>query len=88
MVAYLVERAPSGPPALVSFLPGFWLLVPGALSLIGITEYLSQDVVRGAQDLVGAASSMVAIALGVLCGHPLYRSLALSLGWRDAGPRR
>jgi uncharacterized membrane protein YjjB (DUF3815 family) len=28
-VAYLVERRPSGPPALVSFLPAFWLLVPG-----------------------------------------------------------
>ena len=34
-MAYLVERLPSGPPALVSFLPAFWLLVPGALSLIG-----------------------------------------------------
>jgi hypothetical protein len=24
---------------------------------------------------------MIAIALGVLCGYPLYRSLARSLGW-------
>jgi uncharacterized membrane protein YjjB (DUF3815 family) len=83
VVAYLVERGPSGPLALVSFLPGSWLLVPGALSLIGTTEYLSRDAVRGSQDLVGAASSMVAIALGGLCGHPLYRSLARSLGWRE-----
>ncbi|GGN77151.1 hypothetical protein GCM10010112_50000 [Actinoplanes lobatus] len=80
VVAYLVERVPSGPPALVSFLPGFWLLVPGALSLIGITEYLSQDAVRGAEDLIGALGSMLAVALGVLCGHPIYRGLARALG--------
>lgn len=79
VVAYLVERAPSGPPALVSFLPGFWLLVPGALSLIGMTEYLSRDEVRGAEDLLGATTSMVAVALGVLCGHPLSQALLKSL---------
>ncbi|WIM92460.1 threonine/serine exporter family protein [Actinoplanes oblitus] len=81
VVAYLVERAPGAPPALVSFLPGFWLLVPGALSLIGVTEYLGQSTVRGAEDLIDAAGSMVAIALGVLCGHPLYRALAGTLHW-------
>ena len=85
VVAYAVERVPSGPPALVSFLPGFWLLVPGALSLIGMTEYLSRDVVRGAEDLLGAVGSMVAVALGVLCGYPLFRSLARSIGWLGAG---
>lgn len=79
VVAYLVERAPSGPPALVSFLPGFWLLVPGALSLIGMTEYLSQNEVRGAEDLLGATASMVAVGLGVLCGHPLSDALWRSL---------
>lgn len=89
VVAYAVERVPSGPPALVSFLPGFWLLVPGALSLIGVTEYLSRDVVRGAEDLLGAVGSMVAVALGVLCGYPLFRSLARSIGWFGAaGPVR
>jgi uncharacterized membrane protein YjjP (DUF1212 family) len=74
-VAYLVERLPSGPPALVSFLPAFWMLVPGALSLMGITEYLGHDALSGLQDLAGALGSMIAIALGVLCGYPLYRSL-------------
>jgi uncharacterized membrane protein YjjB (DUF3815 family) len=80
-VAYFVERRPSGPPALVSFLPAFWLLVPGALGLIGITEYIGRDTIGGAQDLVATVWSMIAIALGVLCGYPLYRSLAVSLGW-------
>ena len=87
-VAYLVERLPSGPPALVTFLPAFWMLVPGALSLTGITEYLGHDAVAGIQDLLGALGSMIAIALGVLCGYPLYRSLARSAGWlADVRPR-
>jgi uncharacterized membrane protein YjjB (DUF3815 family) len=76
-VAYIVERFRSAPPALVSFLPAFWLLVPGALSLIGLTEYTS-DPVTGVQDFLSAIGSILAIALGVLCGYPLYRSLARS----------
>jgi uncharacterized membrane protein YjjB (DUF3815 family) len=80
-VAYMVERHPSGPPALVSFLPAFWLLVPGALGLIGVTEYLVDDTAAGIQDFIGTVGSIIAIALGVLCGYPLYRSIARSLGW-------
>jgi uncharacterized membrane protein YjjP (DUF1212 family) len=78
-VAYLVARLPSGPPALVSFLPAFWLLVPGALGLIGVTKYLGHDATAGMQDLIGTVGSMISIALGVLCGYPLYRSLERSL---------
>jgi uncharacterized membrane protein YjjP (DUF1212 family) len=80
-VAYFVERRPSGPPALVSFLPAFWLLVPGALGLIGVTKFLDQGAIAAAEDLFGTVWSMIAIALGVLVGYPLYRSLARSLGW-------
>ena len=87
-VAYAVERRPSGPPALVSFLPAFWLLVPGALGLIGVTEYLDRNPAAAAEDLLGTVWSMISIALGVLCGYPLYRSMARTLGWiltdRDA----
>jgi uncharacterized membrane protein YjjB (DUF3815 family) len=78
-VAYLVARLPSGPPPLVSFLPAFWLLVPGALGLIGLAKYLGDDPVAGVQDFLGMVGSMIAIALGVLCGYPLYRALAASL---------
>ncbi|MCU7725040.1 threonine/serine exporter family protein [Actinoplanes sp. KI2] len=75
-VACLVERRPSGPPALVSFMPAFWLLVPGALSVIGVTKYLGRGDPAGAQEFVSAVGSMIAVALGVLCGYPLYRALA------------
>ncbi len=80
IVARLVERTRFGPPALVSFLPGFWLLVPGALGLIGLTEYIASGPVLGVQNFLGTLGAMVAIAVGVLCGYllvdavkPLYR---------------
>jgi len=80
ITARLVERTRFGPPALVSFLPGFWLLVPGALGLIGVTEYMASGPIVGVQDFLGTVGAMVAIAVGVLCGYllvdsvkPLYR---------------
>ena len=78
--ARLVERTRFGPPALVSFLPGFWLLVPGALGLIGVTEYIASGPMLGVQDFLGTVGAMIAIAVGVLCGYllvdavkPVYR---------------
>ena len=47
-VAYVVATRPTGPPATVTFLPAFWLLVPGALGLIGVTEIATENDVRGA----------------------------------------
>jgi uncharacterized membrane protein YjjB (DUF3815 family) len=80
VAARLVERTSFGPPALVSFLPGFWLLVPGALGLIGVTEYIAAGPMLGVQNFLGTLGAMVAIALGVLCGYllvdavkPVYR---------------
>ena len=42
-VAVIIARQRTGPPALVSFLPAFWLLVPGALGLIGVASVLYGD---------------------------------------------
>jgi uncharacterized membrane protein YjjP (DUF1212 family)/uncharacterized membrane protein YjjB (DUF3815 family) len=67
-VAMLASRQPSGPPALVSFLPGFWLLVPGAVGLEGVTRFLDEDTLEGLSSLVTMGTSMVGIALGVLLG--------------------
>ena len=62
------RAAPHGHPAHASFLPGFWLLVPGALGLIGLTELAGGG---GVQDLVATVGSIFAVALGVLCGTQL-----------------
>jgi uncharacterized membrane protein YjjP (DUF1212 family) len=67
-VAYWVARLPSAMPQYASFLPGFWLLVPGALGLIGLTELAGDANAAGSHDLVATAISIFAVALGVLCG--------------------
>lgn len=67
-LATLIERFPSAPPALVSFLPAFWLLVPGALGLIGFTQLVAESPVAGASTFLDALISVVSIALGILVG--------------------
>ena len=67
-VALVVARHPDGPPAMVSCLPAFWLLVPGALGLVGVTSVLGESAGQGVTAVVTAATTMVAISLGVLTG--------------------
>ncbi|MGV8859122.1 threonine/serine ThrE exporter family protein [Rhodoglobus sp.] len=74
-VAVLVARHRTGPPAIVSFLPAFWLLVPGGLGLVGVTEVLGGN--DGSSTLITMLGTMIAIALGVLIG------LAASSAFRD-----
>ena len=69
-VADLVARQRTGPPAIVSFTPAFWLLVPGALGLVGVAALLNGDS-TGASTLMTTIETMVAIALGVLVGRAL-----------------
>ena len=66
-VTALVAQQPRGPAALVSFMPAFWLLVPGALGLVGVTDLLHGDT-GGLNSIVATLSTMVAISLGVLAG--------------------
>ncbi|NUR08451.1 MAG: threonine/serine exporter family protein [Nocardioidaceae bacterium] len=67
-VAYAVQGLLHGPPAMVTFLPAFWLLVPGALGLAGVAEIVSVDAVSGLGDFLNALLSVVSIAVGVLVG--------------------
>ncbi|MCG7288123.1 threonine/serine exporter family protein, partial [Cellulomonas sp. ACRRI] len=73
-VALAVSRFPSGPSPLASFLPAFWMLVPGALGLVGVTSLLDGDS-SGVSTLVATGGTMVAIALGVLVGLSAARGL-------------
>jgi uncharacterized membrane protein YjjP (DUF1212 family) len=67
-VAVWVSRLRSAMPPHASFLPGFWLLVPGALGLIGFTKLAGDMRPAAAQDLVNTVVSIFAVAVGVLCG--------------------
>lgn len=73
-VALTVARFPSGPSPLASFLPAFWMLVPGTLGLVGVTSLLEGDS-SGLSTLVTTAATMVAIALGVVIGLAAARAL-------------
>ena len=80
-IAYWVARLPSAMPPFASFLPGFWLLVPGALGLIGLTEIAGNPGTAGSQDIIATVVSIFAVALGVLCGT-LIRAGADATGRR------
>jgi uncharacterized membrane protein YjjP (DUF1212 family) len=81
-IALTIARLPGGPPAQVTFLPAFWLLVPGALGLIGVTEVVGDPASASIEDLVEPIGSIVAIALGILTGVSLFRGLTAMRPWR------
>lgn len=70
-VAMFAATRRSGPPFLVTFLPGFWVLVPGSLGLVGVTSALGAVTNQAITTIVTAGVSMVAISLGVLTGLAL-----------------
>ena len=67
-VAFWVSRLPSAMPPSASFLAGYWLLVPGALGLIGLTQVAGDADVAGTEDLIATVVSLFAVAVGVLIG--------------------
>jgi uncharacterized membrane protein YjjP (DUF1212 family) len=70
-VASYVALRSSGPPMQVSFLPAFWLLVPGALGLVGVTQLLGANRVDSVASLVSMGTTMIGISFGVLIGLAL-----------------
>jgi uncharacterized membrane protein YjjP (DUF1212 family) len=74
VVAYLAQSLPGAPPAVVCFLPAFWLLVPGATGLIGLTQSAAGFGLNGS-NLIAVVGSIVAIALGVLTGTAIFRQI-------------
>ena len=67
-IAIFVATQPTGPPALVTFLPAFWLLVPGAIGLLGVTEVIVDPRADGLATLLSTGVAIIGIALGVLVG--------------------
>ena len=75
LAAYLLARLPSTMPVYAMFLPGFWLLVPGSIGLIGLTTILATPDAVSSGEILAVVGSIVAVALGVLCGVELHRWL-------------
>jgi uncharacterized membrane protein YjjP (DUF1212 family)/uncharacterized membrane protein YjjB (DUF3815 family) len=72
--AAVVELVRPQLPRLVLFLPAFWMLVPGSLGLLSVTE-LGLGPVPGASTGFTVVELVGAIALGLLVGSVLARSL-------------
>ena len=70
-VVFWIAGLRHGAPSQLTFLPAFWLLVPGAAGLVGLTEAFATD--NGLADFTAALTSIMSIALGVLIGTALYR---------------
>jgi uncharacterized membrane protein YjjP (DUF1212 family) len=78
-LGYLIQKRFRGPPCMVTFLPSFWLLVPGALGLIRMKQLLGDPAQRGG--LLTVAFALASIALGTLVGASLYKWLTERFGW-------
>ncbi len=73
IAALVIEFRFKGPPAIVTFLPGFWLLAPGSFGLMSVAGIASgQDT--GA-DVITLLFSLTGIATGCLIGAFVYSGL-------------
>jgi len=72
-LVYFLERFRAAPPAFASFKPAFFLLVPGALSLVGLSELVAINPDTGIGGLLNALAAILAIALGILVAVRLRR---------------
>jgi uncharacterized membrane protein YjjP (DUF1212 family) len=70
----LIGRRRAGPPSMVLFLPAFWLLVPGATGLIGVTAIVGTNSRLAPADFTATMVTVLAIALGVLIGTAAVRA--------------
>ncbi|WP_330184238.1 threonine/serine exporter family protein [Nocardia sp. NBC_01503] len=69
--AYLVQRNRNAPPTQVTFLPAFWMLVPGGIGFAGVSQLVAESNANGLHVLVTTTLTVMAIALGVLVGSGL-----------------
>ncbi|WP_151525258.1 threonine/serine ThrE exporter family protein [Serinicoccus kebangsaanensis] len=83
-VPSLLSRVREDVPRLVAFLPSFWLLVPGTVGLMGVSQVGVGS--GGAATLLGAVGIVASIALGLLIGSALALPLSRPAStWRRRG---
>jgi uncharacterized membrane protein YjjB (DUF3815 family) len=73
MSALAISHLKNTPPTVALILPGFWLLVPGSLGLIGITQLFGTD---STAVLTATLISMISIALGIHTGLLVWRPVS------------
>ncbi|MBX3387365.1 MAG: threonine/serine exporter family protein [Phycisphaeraceae bacterium] len=81
-LGYLIQLRFRGPPPMITFLPSFWLLVPGALGLLSVKQMLSEKL-EGIEGLITTVFVFASVALGTLLGAALYKWATEMLGTRQ-----
>jgi uncharacterized membrane protein YjjP (DUF1212 family) len=81
LAALWCSRYETAPPVPSMLLTGFWLLVPGSLGLIGVTELLGNSNFTGIQDFGAALISFLSIALGIQTGPLLWHAIRTDPQW-------
>lgn len=74
LTALLMEYRLKGPPALVTFLPAFWLLAPGSFGLVSVTG-IALESGGTAANILHLLFTLTAIATGCLIGAFAYSGL-------------
>ncbi|WP_400997323.1 threonine/serine exporter ThrE family protein [Agromyces sp. GXQ0307] len=77
LVLWIEDLGRGAVPSQLTFMPAFWVLVPGAASLVGVTEGAVEES-AGVDDVSAAFVAVMSIALGVFIGSALYRFLRRS----------
>jgi uncharacterized membrane protein YjjB (DUF3815 family) len=73
-VAAIVEKRFDGPPSLGTIMPAIWLLVPGAIGLIGVAQFVGEGRTSGPGSFVDTLITFILIGLGVYLGNAIVLS--------------
>jgi uncharacterized membrane protein YjjP (DUF1212 family) len=71
LFALAISHRPNTPPTMSLVIPGFWLLVPGSLRFMGVTQLLGA---HSTAVFTATLISMMSIAVGVQTGLLLWRA--------------
>jgi uncharacterized membrane protein YjjB (DUF3815 family) len=73
VTALVIEFRFNGPPAIVTFIPAFWLLAPGSFGLISMASMATGN--STAQDILTFLFTLTGIATGCLIGAFVYSAV-------------
>ncbi|UNK71315.1 threonine/serine exporter family protein [Microbacterium sp. H1-D42] len=71
-VIYLVTHLPTAPPPGVMLTCAYWMMVPGSMGFVGLTEVVSGNA-GSSNLLLQTAGAIVAIAIGMIIGTGVSR---------------
>jgi len=71
LFALAISHRPNTPPTMSLVVPGFWLLVPGSLGFMGVTQLIGT---HSSTVFTATLISMMSIAIGVQTGLLLWRA--------------